>query len=58
MGASTPFSRNTKPRLTQDEKTAETRRRLLDSAILCLVNHAGFDVLQVLQAVLVRGFSG
>ena len=28
------------------------------SAILSLVNHAGFDVLQVLQAVLVRGFSG
>jgi membrane protease YdiL (CAAX protease family) len=28
------------------------------SAILPLVNHAGFDVLQVLQAVLVRGFSG
>jgi AcrR family transcriptional regulator len=38
MGASTPLSRNTKPRLTQDEKTAETRRRLLDSAILCLVD--------------------
>ena len=38
MGASTPISRNTKPRLTQDEKTAETRRRLLDSAILCLVD--------------------
>ena len=28
------------------------------SAILPLVNHAGFDVLQVLQVVLVRGFSG
>lgn len=38
MGASTPLSRNTKPRLTQDEKTAETRRRLLDSAILCLID--------------------
>src|SRR5579863_7139388 len=38
MGASTPLNRNTKPRLTQDEKTAETRRRLLDSAILCLVD--------------------
>ena len=31
------------------------RRR---SAILPLVNHAGFDVLQVLQVVLVRSFSG
>ena len=32
------FSPNTrKARLTQDEKTAETRRRLLDSAILCLI---------------------
>jgi AcrR family transcriptional regulator len=38
MGASTPIGRNLKPRLTQDEKTAETRRRLLDSAILCLVD--------------------
>jgi membrane protease YdiL (CAAX protease family) len=28
------------------------------SAILPMVNHAGFDVLQVLQAVLVRGLSG
>lgn len=28
------------------------------SAILPLVNHAGFDVLQVLQAVLVHGFTG
>jgi len=28
------------------------------SVILPLVNHAGFDVLQVLQVVLVRGFSG
>jgi membrane protease YdiL (CAAX protease family) len=28
------------------------------SAILPLVNHAGFDVLQVLQVVLVRGFTG
>ena len=33
------FSPNTrKTRLTQDEKTAETRRRLLDSAILCLID--------------------
>ena len=32
------FSPNTrKARLTQDEKTAETRRRLLDSAIVCLI---------------------
>ena len=32
------FSPNTrKARLTQDEKTAETRRRLLDSAIHCLI---------------------
>jgi AcrR family transcriptional regulator len=38
MGASIPISRNTKPRLTQDEKTAETRRRLLDAAILCLID--------------------
>jgi AcrR family transcriptional regulator len=38
MGASSPINRNLKPRLTQDEKTAETRRRLLDSAILCLVD--------------------
>jgi membrane protease YdiL (CAAX protease family) len=28
------------------------------SAILPLVNHAGFDVLQVLQVVIVRGFTG
>jgi len=38
MGASSPIGRNLKPRLTQDEKTAETRRRLLDSAILCLID--------------------
>src|SRR6266404_1767040 len=38
MGASSPIGRNTKTRLTQDEKTAETRRRLLDSAILCLID--------------------
>jgi AcrR family transcriptional regulator len=38
MGASSPISRNVKARLTQDEKTAETRRRLLDSAILCLID--------------------
>ncbi|HZC47359.1 MAG TPA: TetR/AcrR family transcriptional regulator [Candidatus Acidoferrum sp.] len=35
MGASSPT--NFKARLTQDEKTAETRRRLLDAAIVCLV---------------------
>jgi AcrR family transcriptional regulator len=38
MGASSPIKRNVKARLTQDEKTAETRRRLLDSAILCLID--------------------
>src|ERR1700730_11611858 len=38
MGASSPIGRNPKTRLTQDEKTAETRRRLLDSAILCLID--------------------
>lgn len=37
MGASPP-SKNFRPRLTQDEKTAETRRRLLDAAIVCLVD--------------------
>ncbi len=36
MGASSPTG-GLRPRLTQDEKTAETRRRLLDAAILCLV---------------------
>lgn len=36
MGASSPT--NFRPRLTQDEKTAETRRRLLDAAIVCLVD--------------------
>ena len=36
MGASSPTS-SFRPRLTQDEKTAETRRRLLDAAIVCLV---------------------
>jgi AcrR family transcriptional regulator len=35
MGASTP---NFRQRLTQDEKTAETRRRLLDAAIVCLID--------------------
>jgi AcrR family transcriptional regulator len=37
MGASSPPGTGFKPRLTQDEKTAETRRRLLDAAIACLV---------------------
>lgn len=36
MGASSPT--NFRPRLTQDEKTAETRRRLLDAAIGCLID--------------------
>jgi AcrR family transcriptional regulator len=38
MGASSPIGQSFKPRLTQDEKTAETRRRLLDAAILCLID--------------------
>ena len=37
MGASSPPGTGFRPRLTQDEKTAETRRRLLDAAIGCLV---------------------
>src|SRR5271155_36652 len=37
MGASSPTGTGFKTRLTQDEKTAETRRRLLDAAIGCLV---------------------
>jgi AcrR family transcriptional regulator len=37
MGASSTGS-NFKQRLTQDEKTAETRRRLLDAAIVCLID--------------------
>jgi hypothetical protein len=36
MDASTLRS-SLRPRLKQDEKSAETRRRLLDAAILCLV---------------------
>jgi AcrR family transcriptional regulator len=36
MGAS-PTGNNLRQRLTQDEKTAETRRRLLDAAIVCLI---------------------
>ncbi len=37
MGASSTGP-NFKQRLTQDEKTAETRRRLLDAAIVCLID--------------------
>jgi AcrR family transcriptional regulator len=37
MGASSTGN-NFKQRLTQDEKTAETRRRLLDAAIVCLID--------------------
>jgi len=37
MGASQTGS-NFKQRLTQDEKSAETRRRLLDAAIVCLID--------------------
>lgn len=36
MGAPSPS--NFRQRLTQDEKTAETRRRLLDAAIVCLID--------------------
>jgi AcrR family transcriptional regulator len=35
MGASSPT--RFRPRLSQEEKTAETRRRLLDAAISCLI---------------------
>lgn len=38
MGASPPTGSNFRQRLTQDEKTAETRRRLLDAAIVCLID--------------------
>jgi AcrR family transcriptional regulator len=37
MGASSPTGSGFR-RLTQDEKTAETRRRLLDAAIVCLID--------------------
>ena len=37
MGASSSGARSFRPRLTQEEKSAETRRRLLDAAIACLV---------------------
>jgi AcrR family transcriptional regulator len=38
MGGPSKFGGRNRPRLTQDEKTAETRRRLLDAAIFCLVD--------------------
>jgi len=38
MGASSPTGGNFRQRLTQDEKTAETRRRLLDAAVVCLID--------------------
>ncbi len=38
MGASSATGSSFRPRLTQDEKTAETRRRLLDAAIVCLID--------------------
>src|SRR5208283_2206604 len=38
MGAFPPTGSSFRPRLTQDEKTAETRRRLLDAAIACLID--------------------
>jgi AcrR family transcriptional regulator len=38
MGASSPSGSSFKSRLTQDEKTAETRRRLLDAAVVCLID--------------------
>jgi AcrR family transcriptional regulator len=37
MGASSPTRPRFRPRLTQEEKTAETRRRLLDAAVSCLI---------------------
>ena len=38
MDAPAPTRSSFRPRLTQDEKTAETRRRLLDAAIECLID--------------------
>jgi len=38
MGGSSPTGGSFRRRLTQDEKTADTRRRLLDSAIACLID--------------------
>ncbi len=37
MSADPPLGGDFKPRLTQDERSAETRRRLLDAAIVCLI---------------------
>lgn len=37
MGASSQAGHGFRPRLTQEEKSAETRRRLLDASIACLV---------------------
>ena len=37
MGASSQAGHGFRPRLTQEEKSAETRRRLLDASITCLV---------------------
>jgi AcrR family transcriptional regulator len=37
MGASSPTGQGFRPRLSQEEKSAETKRRLLDAAISCLV---------------------
>jgi AcrR family transcriptional regulator len=37
MASESPFGSGVRPRLRQDEKSAETRRRLLDAAIECLV---------------------
>jgi AcrR family transcriptional regulator len=37
MDASSTLRSSYKPRLKQDEKSAETRRRLLDAAILCVI---------------------
>jgi AcrR family transcriptional regulator len=37
MSADSPLGSDFKPRLTQDERSAETRRRLLDAAIVCLI---------------------
>ncbi len=38
MGASSLTGGSFRRRLTQDQKTAETRRRLLDAAVLCLID--------------------
>ncbi|HYK65090.1 MAG TPA: TetR/AcrR family transcriptional regulator [Patescibacteria group bacterium] len=37
MGASSQAGHGFRPRLSQEEKSAETRRRLLDAAVACLV---------------------